>query len=82
MMQSAFMLFASLGIGYLLCILARKEKGNLRILGYTLGISVLVLALLYGLMGAYSKHCFMMSKKGMICDKMMKKCAMMKKVCP
>lgn len=45
LMKGAFMLFMSLGIGYILCILAEKQKGLLRTLGYTLGIAILALSL-------------------------------------
>jgi hypothetical protein len=78
MMCSAFMLFASLGIGYLLCILAKKEKGSIRVLGFSLGISIIVLSLVYGLIGTYAKQCFVTGGKGKIYGKMMKNCPMVK----
>ena len=78
MMYGSFMLYASLGIGYVLCILAKKEKGNLRVLGFTLGVSIIVLSLIMGLVGTYSKQCMMMGGKGGICGKMMKSCPMAK----
>jgi len=78
MMQGAFTLFASLGIGYLLCILAKKEKGNLRVLGFTLGISIIVLSLLMALVGTYAKQCMMMSGKGGMYGEMMKNYPMVK----
>lgn len=78
MMCGYFMLFASLGIGYVLCILAKKEKKELRVLGFTLGISIIVLSLLMALMGTYGKHCMMMGKKGGMSGKMMKNCPMVK----
>lgn len=79
MMCSMLMLFAGLGTGYVLCILAKKEKGNLKVLGFTLGISILALSLLSGVAEVYGKHCYMTGKKGMMCDKMMK-CEMMGKM--
>ena len=45
LMKGAFMLFMSLGIGYVLCVLAEKQKGILKTLGYTLGIAIMVLSL-------------------------------------
>lgn len=47
--------FLSLGLGYVLCVLAKKEKGLLKTLGYTLGISILILSLLYGLAASYPR---------------------------
>lgn len=46
LMKGAFMLFMSLGIGYVLCVLAEKQEGLLRTLGYTLGISIITLSLM------------------------------------
>ena len=46
LMKGAFMLFMSLGIGYVLCVLAEKQKNILRTLGYTLGISIMALSLM------------------------------------
>ena len=40
MMKGALALFMSLTIGYVLCILAEKQKDILKTLGYTLGISI------------------------------------------
>jgi hypothetical protein len=45
-MKGAFMLFMSLGIGYVLCVLAEKQESILRTLGYTLGISIIALSLM------------------------------------
>lgn len=46
LMKGAFMLFMSLGVGYVLCILAEKQEGLLRTLGYTLGIAIMSLSLM------------------------------------
>lgn len=46
LMKGAFMLFMSLGIGYVLCVLAEKQEGLLRTLGYTLGIAIIALSLM------------------------------------
>lgn len=48
-MKGVFMLFMSLGLGYALCVLAKKQEGILKTVGYTLGVSILVLSFLYGL---------------------------------
>ena len=45
LMKGAFMLFMSLGIGYVICVLAEKQEGLLRTLGYTLGIAIIALSL-------------------------------------
>ena len=48
MMKGALALFISLAIGYVLCILANKQKkGLLQTVGYTLGTAIIVLSLLY-----------------------------------
>ena len=46
LMKGAFMLFMSLGIGYVLCVLAEKQKGLLKTVGYTLGIAIIALSLM------------------------------------
>ena len=61
MMKGALALFMSLAIGYVLCILAHKQKkGILQTVGYTLGTDIIVVSLWYS--GAES--CAMMCKKG------------------
>ena len=61
MMRGALALFISLAIGYVLCVLANKQKkGVLQTLGYTLGAAIIALSLLYSV----SDSCMMMSKKG------------------
>ena len=67
MMYGAFMLFLSLGLGYVLCVLAAREKGVLKTVGYTLGIAILVLTLLYGVMASYGEKVGGMWKKGGMC---------------
>ena len=49
-LREMFVFFLSLGLGYVLCILARREKSVLKTLGYTLGISAIVMTLLMALM--------------------------------
>ena len=77
MYGKVFAFFLSLALGYILCILAKKQDGVLKTVGYTLGISILVLSMAYALMVSYSKHmvCGPMSK---MCGPMMKQCRMMK----
>ncbi len=64
MLKGAFVLFMSLGLGYILCILAKKQEGVLKTLGYTLGISIIVLSLLAGAMESMMMHCM---KGGLVC---------------
>ncbi|MCX5686999.1 MAG: hypothetical protein NTW09_06055 [Candidatus Omnitrophica bacterium] len=66
-MHSAFMLFLSLGLGYALCVLAAKQKGVLKTVGYTLGIAILVLTLLYGVTVSCGENMGGMWKKGGMC---------------
>jgi len=61
MMRGALVLFISLAIGYVLCILANKQKkGLLQTVGYTLGTGIIVLSLLY----SFADSCATMCKKG------------------
>lgn len=75
-------MFLSLGLGYALCVLANKEKGVMRTLGFTLGISMLVLSLAYGLFmsrcGMMEKKCPMMGMSKMCYGPMMKHHPMMR----
>ena len=61
MMKGMMSLFMSLGIGYVLCILAEKQKKLLRTLGYTLGIAIIALSLMAAAVES-SVHCDMMGK--------------------
>jgi hypothetical protein len=61
MMKGAVALFVSLAIGYVLCILANKQKkGLLQTVGYTLGTAIIALSLLYSALDS----CSMMREKG------------------
>lgn len=60
MMKGLSSLFISLAVGYVLCILAEKQKNLLRTVGYTLGIAIIALSLLAGLIE--SSKCCMMGK--------------------
>lgn len=76
-MHGVFMLFLSLGLGYILCVAAKKQEGILKTLGYTLGISILVLSLVYGLLAADVIYC-LTGKMGGLYGPMWKKCPMIK----
>ena len=69
LMKGAFMLFMSLGIGYVLCVLAEKQKGLLKTIGYTLGIAIIALSLMASAIESSVKlgPCCKMSGKGMKC---------------
>ena len=61
MMKGALVLFMSLAIGYVLCVLANKQKkGLLQTVGYTLGTAIIALSLLYSVLDS----CTMMCSKG------------------
>ena len=74
--KEMFVFFLSLGLGYVLCILARKEKSVLKTLGYTLGIAIIVMTFLCSLVASQAYY----SWKGKPCmaGKMMKCMPMMK----
>ena len=76
LMHGAFKTFLSLALGYAVCVAAKKQEGLLKTVGYVIGISILVLSLVWGtlvlgvrcpIMGGkiseiYSKMCPMMSQ--------------------
>lgn len=51
----------ALSLGYVICVIAKKQEGLLKSLGYTIGISILTLTLLYGFMMA-GTNCLMKGK--------------------
>ena len=67
-MKGLLMLSISLAIGYGLCVVARKEKGYMKTLGYALGIGVIAVSLLYGAVESIL-NCPMKGK--FMCDKKM-----------
>ncbi len=78
--KSIFVFFLTLALGYALCVHAKKQKGVLQTLGYTLGIGAIVFTLLFGLFQAQG-GCPMHSKYGKM-GKMDKMCSpMMMKQC-
>ena len=46
-MQGTFMLFILLGLSHVLCILAKKEEGVVRTVGYTLAVCLVILSILF-----------------------------------
>ena len=78
-MQGSFAaLCLSLSLGYVVCVVAKKQTGVLKSLGYTIGISTIVLALGTALIASYLKPCPCMGmwKKCMKGGKMAMKCPM------
>lgn len=79
------MVLFKMAVGYAVCVLASRQSGLLKTLGYTIGVAILILALGGGLCKTYMK-CDGFGKKmshkghrGMMCDdKMLKQCSMMK----
>jgi len=63
MMKGVLALFMSLAIGYVLCILADKQKGLLRTVGYTLGTAMIILSLVCSAIGTCTSMC-MKNKPG------------------
>lgn len=47
-------MFITLAFGYIVCILANKEKGALRTLGFTIGIVIIVGCLVLALLRSYN----------------------------
>ena len=45
--QGTFMLFILLGLSHVLCILAKREEGIVRTVGYTLAASLVILSILF-----------------------------------
>lgn len=70
-MKGALILFMSLAIGYVICILAKKQDGLLRTVGYTIGTAILTLSLLYGAAESISQS-FMTGKS--VCGYKAMKC--------
>lgn len=70
MIKSMFMLYVSLALGYGLCVVAKKQTGILKTLGYTIGVATLALSLLSGIIISgencpiMKKMCGMMQKSG------------------
>jgi len=77
-LKEMFVFFLSLALGYVLCVLADKQKGLLRTVGYTFGIAIMVLTLLYGVIAAEAQ-CWASKKMGGPCGMMAKHHRMVKR---
>jgi len=77
-MKEGFVLFLSIALGYVLCVLADKQKGLLKTVGYTFGIAIMVLTLLYGVV-ASEAQCYVAKKMGRPCGPMSKHHRMVKR---
>lgn len=51
-MKEMFVFFLSLALGYILCVIAKKQTSLLKTVGWTLGIGILVLTFLVTLISA------------------------------
>lgn len=76
-------LFLSLSLGYIICVVARKQQDMLKTLGYTIGIAIIVFslggALLMSLfMPSHPMHKGMGAMKMMCCGGKSMNCPMMK----
>ena len=70
-MRQMFVIYLSLGIGYLFCVSAKKQEGVLRTVGYTIGIAILVITLLSSAMLSQPGFDQMCSKMTKMCCGMM-----------
>ncbi|MFA6079386.1 MAG: hypothetical protein WC779_06555 [Candidatus Omnitrophota bacterium] len=52
LLKEAMMVFICLSLGYAVCVLAEKQKKLMRTIGFTIGISIITLTLLYGLVSS------------------------------
>ena len=55
-LKEMFVLFLCLALGYILCVMAKKQTSILRTLGYTLGISIITLSLLLAFVASQSAY--------------------------
>ena len=73
-LKEMFICFLSLALGYILCVIAKKQTSVLKTTGYTLGVGIIALTFLAALGTSYygqGKPCGMGDKMG--------KCACMMK---
>jgi hypothetical protein len=56
-MKGPLVLYISLSLGYVLCVLASKQKDVLKTVGYTLGVAILILSLGQALVVTYIAKC-------------------------
>lgn len=76
-------LFGGLSLGYFVCVVAKKQQNLLKTVGYTVGISMMVLSLAWGLVSTVCmtdmhKCMKMMGGGKMMCGQKEMKCSMMK----
>ena len=66
----------ALSLGYVLCVIAKKQTGVLKTLGYTIGISIFVLTFLFSILwgqmrsSSMGKACGMKAGMSKICKTM------------
>lgn len=51
-----------LALGYVICVVADKQKGILKTLGYTIGVATIIITFLIGIMASQDGCCPMMGK--------------------
>jgi len=74
LMKGMMMLFVSLVLGYGLLVVAKKQEGILKSLGYILGIAIMIIAILFSILSAPAK-CHMVGKKfSEMCGKAYQSC--------
>lgn len=54
-MRGIFVLFLSLALGYILCVIAKKQEGLLKAVGNALGVAIIAITLILGLLSAQLK---------------------------
>ncbi len=67
LLKEALMVFISLSLGYAVCVLAEKQKKLMRTVGFTIGISIITLTLLYGLLSSDIANSKCMGMKHQVC---------------
>ena len=70
-MRNMILIYLSLGVGYALCVVAKKQDGMLKTVGYTIGITVISLTLLFGALLSYPYLDVMCSKGVKACCTLM-----------
>ena len=75
-LKEMFVFFLSLALGYILCIVAKKQTSVLKTLGYTLGIAIMIMTFLYALVSSHISTNW--KDGGCMSGKMMRSMPMMK----
>lgn len=81
-MKDMYGLFMTVALGYVLCVLAKKQEGLLKSLGYALGIFILAMSLAAGLIKSCTDWYPIGKTKAWSHGPMSKICAQMMKSCP